>query len=180
MLFLNFVIGEIYRVYDYGLLLDRIMHLSSGFMFAFLGLSVAGMSHASPDTQVKLSPVFLVIFTFCFTLTAEFLWECLEFGVDSLFPAKMQRWSDSLQYILENGVLKDASSVTSQSQGLFVHSDPRGSGLVDTMMDMLLTTIGGIVMSIYSYFCLKKNPNFFENKTITKLSNIDVETNKDL
>jgi hypothetical protein len=175
MLFLNFIVGEIYRVYDYGLLLDRIMHLSSGFMFSFLALSIAGMGQSTPDGGIHFSPIFLVIFTFCFTLTLEFLWEVIEFSVDSFLGARMQRWSDSLKYIYEDGVLKEVTNITSTSKGLFVHDNPRGSGLTDTMADMLLTIVGATVMGIYSYFSLKKDPNFFQNKIITKLTNIDTE-----
>jgi hypothetical protein len=87
----------------------------------------------------------------------------------------MQRWNDSLIYIYENGALISPSDVTSKSTGFFVHTDPRGSGLVDTMTDMLLTIVGGAIMSIYSFISLKKNPDFFVNKVITKLDNIDVD-----
>lgn len=46
---------------------------------------------------VSMSPAFVALFTFCFALTLDVLWEIYEFTVDALFQTNMQK------YALEGG-----------------------------------------------------------------------------
>ena len=76
-----------------------------------------------------MSPFFIVLFSFCFALSIEYIWELIEYAVDSigykiagLNGPNMQRWQDGI--IADNG------------DGTYVTNAVRGSGLTDSMMDM--------------------------------------------
>ena len=42
---------------------------------------------------VSMSPAFVALFTLCFALTLDVLWEIYEFTVDALFQTNMQKYA---------------------------------------------------------------------------------------
>ena len=149
--FAHFVLGEIYRAYDNVFLYDKILHTTGGVIFAILSFSVIWLLNNSESKKVKLSPFFIVLFTFCFTMTVEYLWELVEYGMDRLFGLNMQRWQDGL---------------TQLADGRYVTNPPYGSGLKDSMGDMFVNVIGCFVVCAISYLGMKRKPDWFENKVI--------------
>lgn len=149
--FAHFVLGEIYRAYDHVFLYDKILHTTGGVIFAILSFSVIWLLNNSESKKIKLSPFFIVLFTFCFTMTVEYVWELVEFGADRLFGANMQRWQDG---------------ITQLPDGSYVTSPAYGSGLKDTMTDMIVNVIGCLVVCIVAYIGMRRKPNWFENKVI--------------
>lgn len=151
-IFMHFILGEIYRAYDHILLYDKFLHTSSGMVFCLLSLSIVWLFNNSKDGKVKLSPFFVVLFTFCFTLTLEYLWEIVEYGCDRLIGLNMQRWQDSIVETLPNGDT--------------VHSVPWGNAIADTMGDMIVNVVGSFVMCVIIYVSMKKKPDWFKGKVI--------------
>ncbi len=151
-IFMHFILGEIYRAYDHILLYDKFLHASSGMVFCLLSLSIVWLFNNSEDGKVKLSPFFVVLFTFCFTLTLEYLWEIVEYGCDRLIGLNMQRWQDSIVETLPNGDT--------------VHSVPWGNAIADTMGDMIVNVVGSFVMCVIIYVSMKKKPDWFKGKVI--------------
>lgn len=151
-IFMHFILGEIYRAYDNILLYDKFLHTSSGMVFCLLSLSIVWLFNNSEDGKVKLSPFFVVLFTFCFTLTLEYLWEIVEYGCDRLIGLNMQRWQDSIVETLPNGDT--------------VHSVPWGNAIADTMGDMIVNVVGSFVMCVIIYVSMKKKPDWFKGKVI--------------
>lgn len=149
--FAHFVLGEIYRAYDHVFLYDKILHTTGGVIFAILSFSVIWLLNNSESKKIKLSPFFIVLFTFCFTMTVEYVWELVEFGVDRLFGANMQRWQDG---------------ITQLPDGSYVTSPAYGSGLKDTMTDMIMNVLGCLVVCIVAYIGMRRKPNWFVNKVI--------------
>lgn len=157
--FAHFVLGEIFRAYDHVFLYDKILHTTGGVIFAILSFSVIWLFNNSEDRRVKLSPFFIVLFTFCFTMTVEYLWELVEFGMDRIFGMNMQRWQDS---IIEGAeIVADGQPVEGTA-----HSIPYGNGLKDSMVDMIVNVLGCLLVCIFSYIGMKRKPNWFENKVI--------------
>ena len=151
-IFMHFILGEIYRAYDHILLYDKFLHTSSGMVFCLLSLSIVWLFNNSEDGKVKLSPFFVVLFTCCFTLTLEYLWEIVEYGCDRLIGLNMQRWQDSIVETLPNGDT--------------VHSVPWGNAIADTMGDMIVNVVGSFVMCVIIYVSMKKKPDWFKGKVI--------------
>ena len=74
---------------------------------------------------VSMSPAFVALFTFCFALALDVLWEIYEFTVDALFQTNMQK------YALEGG-----EALTGQA------------ALQDTMGDLIVDFIGALGIAI--------------------------------
>lgn len=157
--FAHFVLGEIFRAYDHVFLYDKILHATGGVIFAILSFSVIWLFNNSEDRRIKLSPFFIVLFTFCFTMTVEYLWELVEFGMDRIFGMNMQRWQDS---IIEGAEIVAGGHPVEGT----AHSIPYGNGLKDSMTDMIVNVIGCLVVCVVSYIGMKHKPNWFVNKVI--------------
>jgi hypothetical protein len=196
----HFVMGEIYRFYDYIFLYDKVLHITGGVVIAMYGFSIVNGFSKTDDGPIRLSPFFTGLFSFCFAATLLVLWEFFEYGVDSIWGFNMQRWMDSLSILVAEtgetldfevkrrwfGELKILIKETGEILNLnvknwnsldgtryLITSSAQGSGLVDTMGDLIVGTIGAAAVSIIGALSLKKNPDnkaflIVRNKTLDK------------
>jgi len=137
-IFAHFVLGEIFRLYDHSNLFDKILHVTSGVVIGICGFSIVYVFNKKRINHVNLSPFFVAMFAFCFAVTLLTLWEVFEFTVDSFFGRNMQRWKDAPPNI-ETGY--------------------QGSGLIDTMVDIIVGMIGAAVVCVGGWFVLRKYPD---------------------
>ena len=158
-IFAHFVLGEVFRAYDNIMIFDKVLHTTSGVIMSFIGFSFVFMLNKVNPDKVKLSPFFIVLFTFCFTMTTEYVWEIFEYGADRIFNANMQRWKDGVVEVLENGNV--------------ISSVPYGSGLKDTMGDMMVNVVGCLGVCTYALIGMKLKPGWFDGKLVMTASQID-------
>lgn len=135
--------GEIFGFYKNVKGWDSIIHFSSGTLIAMIGISLISLFN-NDNKNLKLSPIFIVLFGFCFAMTVGVFWEIFEYAMDGLFGGNMQRFRDN----------HDATK-------LFLGRH----ALMDTMKDFILNALGATVTSIITYIDLKR-----EGKFVTKLS----------
>ena len=83
-IFIHFILGEIYRFYDHYILFDKVLHTTGGAIIAFIGFSVVLSFTNLESKKVKLSPFFIVLFSFCFALSIEYIWELVEYAVGGI------------------------------------------------------------------------------------------------
>jgi hypothetical protein len=186
LIFAHFVMGEVYRFYDYIFLYDKILHITGGVVIAMYGFSIVNGFSKTEDGPIKLSPFFTGLFSFCFAMTLLVLWEFFEYGVDSIWGFNMQRWMDSLSVLVaETGetlefevkrrwygelkiLLKESGEVLNlnirnwnnlDGTRYLVTSSAQSSGLVDTMDDLIVGCIGALAVSVIGALSLKKNPD---------------------
>jgi len=136
-IYAHFILGEIFRVYDHSMVFDKILHTTSGIAITFLGVSVINFLNEEKNTVLKLSPFFVAFFSFCFSLMIAVLWEIYEFFSDAVFGTNMQRWMLTSEEIEAYG----------SAVGRF--------GLLDTMGDLIVCTIGSLFAAIVCYVLLK-------------------------
>ncbi|MGN1096026.1 MAG: hypothetical protein ACI4QR_06525 [Eubacteriales bacterium] len=74
--------GELGNFYAQYPLWDKILHTSSGFMIAAIGLALINFMNKRKSAIGNLSPFFICAFAFCFALSIEVIWEFFEFAVD--------------------------------------------------------------------------------------------------
>lgn len=153
-IFAHFVLGEVFGAYTASAVFDKVLHATSGFAIALGGFSLVNILNNSRDTHLKLSPFFVAVFAFCFALAIALLWEIIEFASDSLFGTNMQR------YIPPANV----ESSTPPKQGY---------GLVDTMVDVIVSTASAFVVCVGGYILLRKNRNFFNRFLLRKIPDYD-------
>lgn len=151
-IYAHFVLGEIYRAYDKVILFDKILHTTGGVVIACIGISVVYALANMENNKVHLSPFFIVLFSFCFALSIEYIWELFEYSVDRVIGANMQRWKDSI--------------IGYDEAGNAITSIPYGSGLKDSMGDMLVNILGALGVCIITYIILIKKPHWMESRII--------------
>jgi hypothetical protein len=178
MILAHFVLGEIHQFYNNIPHFDKFLHLTGGFVIAACGFSIVYGFSRGENGYMKLSPLFAGIFSFCFALTLLVLWEILEYLIDSIGGYNMQRWKDSLlagsavgqphefAEIYIDGVKHWYTSTTFGKQG---------SGLIDTMNDLIIGTIGAAVVSILGGLWFKKNPDPWNAKFLIRRQNIELQ-----
>ena len=142
---------------------DTITHTVWGFLCAAIGYALVDILNRNDSTHFHLSPAFLAVVAFCFSMTIGVLWEFFEFGADQLLLLDMQKDTVITRF---SSVLLDATSsnipiqvnniadvaVNGASLGLNGYLD---IGLFDTMEDLFVNSIGALVFSLIGYFRTK-------------------------
>ncbi|MDP4094437.1 MAG: hypothetical protein Q8920_13875 [Bacillota bacterium] len=88
-IFAAIFLGETLLFFDKFFWWDIMLHSVSGLIFGYIGYKFAWLLTRNGKTG-KLSPLFIVIFTFCFSVTIGTLWEIYEFIMDRTFGYRMQ------------------------------------------------------------------------------------------
>ena len=76
------ILGEIQAFYTSVRGWDTALHTVNGFLCAAIGFSLVDMFNRNERFSLSLSPVFMAIVAFCFSMTVGVLWEFFEFFMD--------------------------------------------------------------------------------------------------
>lgn len=154
------ILGEVHAFYVRIPGWDTMLHTINGFLAAAVGFSLVLLLNDNEKLTFDLSPFFLAMVAFCFSMTIGVLWEFFEFGMDWFFHTDMQRdtvinaiYSASLDPTRTNKVVavKEIHDVVinGENLGLGGYLD---IGLIDTMKDLLVNFVGAVVFSVAGYF----------------------------
>lgn len=182
------ILGEIHNFYIRVPLWDTMLHTINGFLFAAVGFSLMDMINRNPNFKFQLSPVYLAIVAFCFSMTIGVLWEFFEFGCDMLLGTDMQK--DFIINHFSSVTLDPAQSntpipvtgisdvaVNGKSLGVGGYLD---IGLIDTIKDMFVNFIGAVLFSIIGFFYVKnRGKGFFAKKFIPVIEEEKNENTKE-
>lgn len=159
------ILGEINAFYIAIPGWDTILHTLNGFLCAAVGFSMVLLLNDNENLTFDLSPFFLALLAFCFSMTIGVLWEFFEFSMDYFLKFDMQK--DMILHTVSsvmldpNGanhpvVIRDIADV------MIVHSDGTKEllglggyldvGLYDTMKDLFVNFIGAVVFSVIGFF----------------------------
>ena len=158
-------IGAYYVTFPYW---DTVLHTLNGFLCAAIGFSLLDILNRHNDVRFHLSPLYLAIMSFCFSMTVGVIWEFFECTMDQLFFLDMQKDTvvsaiGSIMLDPTGGntpiVLKNITDVivvqadgTQTALGLGGYLD---IGLLDTMEDLFVNFIGALTFSIIGYFYVR-------------------------
>ena len=70
---------------------DSILHTTTGFLCAATGFALIDILNRNSKIKFELSPIYVALAAFCFSMTVGVLWEFFEFGMDRLFMMDMQK-----------------------------------------------------------------------------------------
>ena len=70
---------------------DSILHTTTGFLCAAFGFALIDILNRNDKIKFQLSPIYVALVAFCFSMTIGVLWEFFEFGMDWFFHTDMQR-----------------------------------------------------------------------------------------
>lgn len=157
------ILGEISEFYLVFPFWDTVLHVLNGFLAAAIGFSMVDLLNRSERIVFTLSPFFIAIVAFCFSMTIGVVWEFFEFGMDQILGYDMQK--DTIVHAIHSVTLDPEghnipyvisniteTAVNWQELGLGGYLD---IGLIDTMEDLVVNFIGAAVFSVLGFFYVK-------------------------
>lgn len=144
-LYCSIYLGEVRSFYYQVPHWDTILHTFSGAMLGALGFSIITILNRTEKVPVNLSPAFVAVFAFCFALSLGTIWEFYEFIADGILKTNMQK------YALETGELLVGRAA-----------------LTDTMKDLIVDSIGAIVISVIGYISIRDKKGWVEKILLKK------------
>lgn len=158
------ILGEINAFYIRFPFWDTMLHTVNGFLCAAVGFAMVDILNQNPKIKFTLSPLYLAVAAFCFSMTVGVLWEFFEFSADCFVHTDMQK--DTILSSISSVMLDPDGgnkamtlsgitdvTVNGQDLGLGGYLD---IGLFDTMKDLLVNFIGAVVFSVIGYFYVKR------------------------
>ena len=155
--------GEINAYYIRFEFWDTMLHTMNGFLAAAIGFSLVDVLNRSERTMFNLSPLFVAMVAFCFSMTIGVLWEFVEYFADNVLLLDMQK--DTVIHTIRSVALDPTATNTVVTiEGItdvMVNGQPLGLGgyldigLHDTMEDLLVNFIGAVVFCTFGFFYLK-------------------------
>ncbi len=163
------VLGEIQEYYVSVPYWDAMLHTVNGFLCAAIGIALIDILNRSDRFSFNMSPIFVALVAFCFSMTVGVVWEFYEFSADRLVRTDMQK----------DTVVSEISSVNFEPEGhnipirvdniekTVIYGEIDGEkreividgyldiGIIDTMKDLMVNFIGAVVFSIIGYFYIK-------------------------
>lgn len=147
------ILGEIQEYYLIFPFWDTMLHTLNGFLMAAIGIAMVDILNRSRKFKVRLSPAFVAVVAFCFSMTIGVLWEFFEYGVDNFLHMDMQK--DTILSAVTSVMLNPEgrnSAVTVPIESIVVNGEPWAGyidiGLHDTMKDLLVNFIGAAIFSL--------------------------------
>lgn len=142
---------------------DSMLHTTTGFLCAATGFALIDILNRNSRIKFQLSPVYVALAAFCFSMTVGVLWEFFEFGMDRVFHLDMQK--DTVVQSITSVMLDPTNSNTPVTidgiHSVAVNGQDLGFdgyldiGLYDTMADLFVNFIGAVVFSTIGYFYIK-------------------------
>ena len=163
------ILGEINSFYIRVPNWDTMLHTLNGFLCAAVGFALVDMLNRSDRFSFKLSPAYLAIVAFCFSMTVGVLWEFFEYFGDVFLGFDMQK--DTILHAVRTVELDPTRSnkvvaIKDIADVIIVHGDGTQRslslggyldvGLNDTMKDLIVNFIGAVVFSVIGFFYVKE------------------------
>lgn len=190
------ILGEIRAFYLRIPWWDTMLHTMNGFLMAGVGVSMVDIFNQSEKFKFQLSPVFVALVAFCFSMTIGVLWEFFEFSMDLFTFTDMQkdtvvstistvdlnRAKENVPVIIKGieNVIFTGGNLTVDGTGMDSYSLDLGGyldiGLMDTMKDLIVNFIGAVIFSIIGYFYVKsRGKGKFAQRFIPRIKAKDEE-----
>lgn len=162
------ILGEVNKYYTAIPGWDTMLHTINGFLCAAIGFSLFNILNRG-SKSMQLSPFYLSLVAFCFSMTVGVVWEFIEFTADQVFFLDMQK-----DFVISSfsSVTLDESNTqipvrvfditrtiieTKNGDPVVIEGGYLDIGIIDTMKDLLVNFIGAIVFSVIGYFYEARN-----------------------
>ena len=156
------ILGEVNSYYTAIPYWDLMLHTLNGFLCGAIGFSLALCLDKDENVFFRMSPILIVIVSFCFSMTIGVLWEFFEYTMDHVFLMDMQK--DTVVHTVSSVVLNPMKvqrpwiirnisemSINGTEMGVGGYVD---LGLIDTMEDLFVNFIGALTFSVIGWLAL--------------------------
>lgn len=157
------ILGELNRYYLTVPHWDTMLHTLNGFLCAAFGFCLVDILTRNKHLKFTLSPIYMAIVAFCFSMTIGVLWEFFEFFMDCFFLSDMQKDTviSTISSVMlhpegqNTAVIVKGIESTAVNGELLPVSGYLDIGLFDTMKDLIVNFIGAAIFSTIGYFYVK-------------------------
>ena len=157
------ILGEVNAFYVVVPNWDTMLHTLNGFLAAAVGFSMVILLNDDERLTFHLSPFFLALVAFCFSMTIGVLWEFFEFSMDYFFGFDMQKDTvvHSIHSVLLDPTRTNTVVTVPNIQDVVINGQSLGVGgyvdigIIDTMKDLFVNFVGAVVFSITGFFYAK-------------------------
>lgn len=156
------ILGEMGSYYTKFPRWDTMLHTVNGFLCAAIGFALIDILNRNEKVKFKLSPIFLALVAFCFSMTIGIFWEFFEYFCDTFFGMDMQK--DHVVASITSTLLGAGTKEPLVIEGIretvvngrkLEIDGYLDIGLYDTMKDLFVNFIGAAVFSVIGYFYVK-------------------------
>ncbi len=180
------ILGEMANFYGHIPFWDTMLHTVTGFLAAAVGFGMIDLLNTH-SKRINMTPLFVALISFCFSMTVGVVWEFAEYSVDNLFGFDTQKdrivteiSSVKLNPEGKNEEIKIdgiAYSILYDENGEELIRVDGGSldiGIHDTMKDMFVNMIGAMVFCVFGYLYIHRRDKykFAESFIITPLEGL--------
>ncbi len=148
-IFASMFCGEVLHFYYLFSIWDLIVHFTSAPFIGYAGFLMVYTKNKDVNIHLKISPLFIALYAFCFSMMIGVAWEFFEYGVDVILGSNMQK-ARNLELV-------------------YGYFDTR-LGLLDTMEDLIVDALGAFLVSAIGYYCLttlkERENNFFHMRDV--------------
>lgn len=175
------ILGEINEFYIVIPHWDTILHTLNGFLCAAVGFSTIDILNQKEFFHATMSPIFVALVAFCFSMTIGVMWEFFEFGTDQFLKYDMQKdvITKSISTVKldpegkNNAIIVDNIEKTiietvnkdGKKEEIIIEGGYLDLGINDTMQDLIVNFVGAMVFSILGMLYIKNRDayKFAEN-----------------
>ena len=182
-IFSSTILGEIQNFYGVFAHWDTILHTLNGFLCAAIGFSLVDILNNHDNFHITMTPGFVALVAFSFSMTVGVMWEFGEFAVDRYLVKDMQKDRIvnriSSVKINENNenepiIIEDINKIeiySNNNKDIYtIEGGYLELGLIDTMKDLFVNFIGAIIYSILGYLYIKNRDEYkFAERFIPRL-----------
>lgn len=182
-IFSSTILGEIQNFYGVFPYWDTMLHTLNGFLCAAIGFSLVDILNNHDNFHITMTPGFVALVAFSFSMTVGVMWEFGEFAVDRYFVKDMQKdrmvtrissvklneEKENESVVIDN-INKVEIYTTDSDEAIVIEGGYLELGLIDTMKDLFVNFIGAIVYSILGYLYIKNRDEYkFAERFIPRL-----------
>lgn len=164
------ILGEINNFYGIIPHWDTVLHTLNGFLAAGIGFSLIDLLNQN-SKNINLSPLFVAIVAFCFSMTIGVLWEFFEYGADTYLKLDMQKdrivttissveldpQKANNPIVIKN--IKETQIITDDGT-IVINGGYLDIGIRDTMKDLIVNFVGAITFSCIGFLYIKNREKY--------------------
>lgn len=167
------ILGEIQNFYGIFQHWDTMLHTLNGFLAAAVGFSLIDILNRTETFHISLTPAFVALVSFCFSMTIGVLWEFGEFALDrylltdgqkdrivtAISSKEIGNKKENEKIIIKN-INKTVIYSENNQKTYTIDGGYLDIGLIDTMKDLFVNFIGAIVFSILGLLYIKDRDEY--------------------
>ena len=164
------ILGEINNFYGIIPHWDTILHTLNGFLAAGVGFSLIDLLNKN-SKSINLSPIYVAIVAFCFSMTIGVMWEFFEYGADTYLKLDMQK--DRIVSRISSVELDSSKSnkpitidniqstqINTENGEIIIEGGYLDIGINDTMKDLFVNFIGAICFSFVGFLYIENREKY--------------------